>query len=143
MSDVLPSKEKGHLAVAAIRILSHQLGRPPSPSEIGELVDWGDEETHVVLRGLVDAGILQMHETPFEAHFEIADHLKLEALVPEAEKAVLRTEVDAFQKNRQSKQKKMEKLLTSGGLDKKKTEEMEALEKQFADFKKKGRRPPI
>ena len=143
MADVLPSREDGHLAVAAIRVLRHQQGRPPSPAEIEKLLGWGDEQTHVVLRGLVGGGILRMHETPFDAHFEIDDHGKLDDLLPEAEQSALGSEVDEFKQRARSRQDKMADLLASGDLKTDKSKEMESLEKQFAEFKKKAPRPPM
>ncbi|MCK4304819.1 MAG: hypothetical protein KAY24_11330 [Candidatus Eisenbacteria sp.] len=143
MTDVRPSREKGHLAVAAIRVIRHQQKRPPSPDEIGDLLGWTGEETRVVLGGLVDVGILHMQKTPFEVHYDISDHLKLEELVVEADKAALQEEVDSFKQRSKSKQKKMEQLLKSGGIDERKSRQMKALEEQFADFKKTPPQPPI
>ncbi|MFC1573085.1 hypothetical protein ACFL6M_05745 [Candidatus Eisenbacteria bacterium] len=143
MTKVLPSKEKAHLAVAAVRVIQHRQGRPPEPAEISEMLGWGSEETHVVLRGLVDAGIVTMHKTPFEAHYEISDHLKIEELPAEADREKLRDEVDAFHERSKSKQQKMEELLKSGDLDEKKKQELDSLEKDFAEFKKKSSKPPL
>ncbi len=143
MTDVRPAREKGHLAVAAIRVLHHQQGTPPSPDQIGGLLDWGDEETHVVLHGLVEAGILKLHKTPFDAHYEVGDHLELEDLATADEQEGLQDEVEDFQRRSRSKQEKMEELLRSGGVGKEKSKQMEELEKQFSEFKKEPPRPPI
>ncbi len=136
MADVRPSREKAHLVVAAIRVIEHQRGRSPMPEEVSQLLEWGNEETHVVLRGLVDAGILRMHATPFEAHYEITDYQKISDLPAEADKEMLQDEVEKFQRESKSRHEKMERLLKSGGMSKKERR-IEALEKQFADFKKK------
>jgi hypothetical protein len=140
---LLPSQKRAHLAVAAIRIAQHRGGRPPRADEIAALVGWGDAETLVVLRQLVDFGVLLMHETPFEARFEVEDHRKIEAL-PEAEKeGELQEEVDSFHRKSKSRQKVLDEMFSTGELEKRKKKEMEELEKQFSEFKKKKTRPPL
>lgn len=142
MPKVLPSREKGHLAVAAIRVLRHRDGKPPRPAEIAELLGWGDEEIHVVLRGLADAGILRMHETPFEVRLEIGDHGKLEDLPAQKEKAALKSEVAKFQRKSKRRKEELDHLFESGEVERKKKQAVESLEEQFEEFRKKTRRPP-
>ncbi len=143
MADIRPSREDGHLVVAAIRILRYRQGNPPTPAEIGEMLDWGDEQTHVALRGLVDAEILRMHKTPFDVHYEIGDHHKVDSLTPEAEREALQDEVKDFQRRSASRHKELEALLNSDTLEKQKKEKLKSLEEQFADFKKKKPGPPL
>lgn len=141
MADVLPSREKGHLAVAAIRVIAHRQNTPPTPADIAEMLDWGDEETHVVLRGLVSVGIVHLQQTPFEAHYEVADHVKLEELPREEDKERLENEVADFQRRTRSKHAEIEKLFEEDEAGKKRREKMKALEQEFANFKKKPPRP--
>ncbi len=141
MSKVLPSRERGHLAVAAVRVLCHLHASPPSAAQIGELLAWGDEETHFVLRGLVDTGILREHQTPFEPHYELVDHSLIEALKPEAEKEVLGDEVEDFKRRSRSRQEQIESMFRSGEQEKSKQAKQSSLEQQFAAFKKKKPRP--
>lgn len=141
MSRTMPTQEQGHLLAAAVRVLRHRSGRPPQPQEIAKLLDWGEEQTRVVMRGLVDAGILRMHETPFEVRLEILDHRKLEEL-PEQEGDELQAEVDAFRRTDRSRKEKLEQMFDSGELDERRRRETEALEKQFTEFQKKKPRPP-
>ena len=143
MADLLPSRENGHLAVAAIRILRHREGRPPTPQEVAALLGWTEEETRVVLRGLSSAGILSVHETPFEIRFEITAHEKVDALPAEASKEALESEVENFRQRALTKQEQLERMLLGGEMDKKKKEKLDNLEKEFADFKKKKPGPPI
>lgn len=141
MSKVLPSREKGHLAVAAVRVLDHLHASPPSAAQIAELLAWGDEETHFVLRGLIDSGILREHETPFEPHYELIDHLLLESLTPEAEKEVLGEEVEDFKRRFKSRHEQIEQMFRSGEQEQQRKAKRDSLEQQFADFKKKKPRP--
>jgi hypothetical protein len=139
---LLPAQAKAHLAVAAIRIAQHRGGRPPRPDEIAALLGWGDAETLVVLRQLVDFGVLHLHETPFEARFEVADHRKIEDL-PRAEKeGELQEEVESFHRKSETRRKELDRMFTTGELEQRKKKELDELAKQFAEFKKKPR-PPL
>jgi len=141
MVQVLPSKTKGHLAVAALRVIEHREVRPARAEEIAAMLGWGLEETLVVLRGLVDAGVLRMNETPFEVRFERSDHLKLESLPEEGEEAALEEEVADFQRRSRTRREELERMLREGDVDKRKKQKADDLESQFDQFRKK-KRPP-
>ncbi len=144
MSTVLPSRERAHLAVAAVRVLHHKQSTPPSAAQIAGLLEWTGEETHVVLRGLVDVGILREHETPFEVHYEVADHIKVEDLRPEAEKEVLDDEVQDFKRRVKTRQEQIENMFRSDSCGEQKKAKHSSLEEQFKEFqKKKPRRPQV
>jgi hypothetical protein len=143
MPTLLPAQPKAHLAVAAIRIALHQGGRPPRPDEIAALLGWGDAETLVVLRQLVDFGVLRMHETPFEARFEVEDHRKIEELPAEEKEGELQDEVDNFHRKSETRRKELDRMFSTGELEERKKKEMERLEQQFSEFKKKKPRPPL
>ena len=142
MADVRPSWEKGHLVVAAIRVCRHQKGTPPGPKEIAALLEWGSEETHAVLLGLVKSEVITLHESPFEAYYEIKDHLRLEELPREAEQDALEDEVEEFKRSSQSKQDELERMFDDGDMDKKKKKQLENLEDEFSKFKDSSRRFP-
>lgn len=142
MPDVTPSRERAHLLLAAIRVAAHREGKPPAPQEIARLLDWTVEETLVVIRGLADRGILQLHETPFELRVEIAEHLKAEELPAEADRAALRGEVDEFKRKSQKRHEELERMFTSGESDRKRKEAVADLATEFEKFRKKDRRPP-
>ena len=141
MPKVLPSREKGHLVVAAVRVLCHLQASPPSAAQIGELLTWGDEETHFVLRGLVDIGVLRDHQMPFEPHYALIDHQLLESLTLEADKEVLGDEVEDFKRRSRSRHETIENMFRSGEQEKLKKAKQSTLEQQFTDFKKKKPRP--
>jgi len=142
MAPVLPSQELGHLLVAAVRILQHKQGTPPKPEEAAELLAWETERAYFVVRGLVDVGALQMHETPFEVRVEIADARAIERLPEETSEGALNDEVDAFRRADQSRKEELEKLFSSGELERRKQEETAELEKQFERFRQQKRQPP-
>ena len=142
MARILPSKTKGHLAVAALRVLEHREGRFPRSEEIAELLGWGHEETLVILRGLVEAGILRVHQTPFEARFECRDHLKLEELPEEGDEGQLDEEVADFQRRSRSRKEELERMFREGETERRKQEKAGQLERQFAEFRKKKKPQP-
>jgi hypothetical protein len=76
--------QEGHLFVAAIRLLEHQNGTPPTLGEISELLDLSAEQTGLISRRLVDVGIIKIVESAFGDRWGIEDHLKIEALPKEA-----------------------------------------------------------
>jgi hypothetical protein len=140
---LLPSQPKAHLAVAAIRVAQHRGGRPPRPDDITLLLGWGDAETLVVLRQLVDFGVLRLHETPFEARFEVIDHRRIEDLPLADREGELQEEVETFHRKTETRRKELDKMFSSGEMERRKKKEMEELEKQFSEFRKKKPRPPI
>jgi len=142
VAKTLPTRDRGHLLVAAVLVLRHRTGHPPRPQELAELLGWGDEQTHLVARGLVDFGVLRMHETPFDARLEVVDHRRLDEL-PEEEGEALQSEVDRFRRTDRERKEKLEQMFSSGEIDERRKRETEALEKQFAEFRKKKSPPPV
>jgi hypothetical protein len=142
VAKTLPTQARGHLLVAALRVLRHSHGMPPHPEEIATLLGWGVEETYVVVRELVDHGVLRMHETPFEVRLDLIDHHKLDEL-PVEEGEALQEEVDQFRVADRSRKDKLDEMFKSGEIDERKRQQAEALEKQFAEFRKKKPRPPL
>ncbi|MBD3236838.1 MAG: hypothetical protein GF330_09050 [Candidatus Eisenbacteria bacterium] len=142
MPQVVPSRERAHLLLAAIRVAAHRQGRPPTPAQAAELLDWTVEETLALLRGLGDGGIVQLHETPFEVRVEIRDHLRVEELPAEAEKAELQGEVDDFKRRSQKRREEIDRMFTSGESDQKRKQAVDDLAEEFEKFRRKGRRRP-
>lgn len=72
--------EEAHLYVAAIRVLQHQLGAPPSLENVCNLLEVSVESGHAVCRGLKKRGIVETAEDPFSIKLSIADHLAIEEI---------------------------------------------------------------
>ncbi len=141
--DVIPTKDRGHLIVAAIRVLAHRNGAPPEPQQIAELLEWSEEDTRVTLRALADLGILKLIETPFELRSEVADYSRLEDLPESEDEKALEKAVEAFKKKSRAKKEALERMFSTGEKDKKKKKELEDLERRFREFRKKAKPPPI
>jgi hypothetical protein len=141
--DKAPDYAQGHLVVAAVRILEHRHGKPPTMEEIGELLAVSHEVVGAVARALRDHGIVKILETPFDTRVEVTDHAKLEELHREARTAAMKGEVDAFLERTRSKHEKVEDLFKSGKYQEEKKKKFAGLEEQLKDFHKKKVRDPF
>ncbi len=135
------SYEDGHLVVAAVRVLGHRSGKPPTPEEVADLVDMPAEFIRNVAISLGEEGILKVLENPFEIRLEIADHMKLETLPRKSEKPSIGDEIDEFLKKRKEKVKETEKMLSLEELEKRKKEKLAKLEEEMRKMKGKPKPP--
>ncbi len=139
MSNRGPSYEEGQLIVAAIRVLEHQLSRPPSIEEVGDALNRSAEIAHLHVRGLESEGIVRVVKTPFETHLEIVDHMKLEELPKGEQSAAFGTDLDEFHEKKKKEHEAMESFFASGGEDEKKKKKLESLDSAFEKFQKSKR----
>ncbi len=139
MSTEGPSYEEGHLVVAAIRILEHREKRPPAIDEIGAFLSRSSEIAHLFVRGLEARGVVRVVQTPFETHVEIIDHLALETLERGERSSGFGEALDEFEEKKRKQKEDMEAFFASGGVDKKKKEELDKLSDAFRKFQKQKR----
>jgi len=138
-----PDYAQGHLVVAAVRILEHRNGKPPTYEEIGSLLGISHEVVGAVARALRTHGVVRILETPFDTRLEVTDHTLLESLPKEQATAAMKGEVDAFLERSRSKQEDIESLFKGGAYEKKKKERFAGLEEQLKDFQKKKVHDPF
>jgi DNA-binding MarR family transcriptional regulator len=132
-----PSYDLGHLVVAAIRVLSHRLSRPPTLHEAGELLGFSPEFTGQVLRRLEDMGVVRTLRSAFDDRFEIIDSLALEELPKEEKTPGMEADLEDFEKRYREKQEKLEHLFGSDELDKQKKDKIRSMEDELKSFKGK------
>lgn len=101
---------EGHLFVAAIRVLEHRHGAPPSLDQIAELLRLSAEQAGLVSRRLSEGGMISPVEGAFEGRWAVADHLKLEELPREVESTELDNAIKKFQAERNKIQLKVESI---------------------------------
>jgi len=94
--------------VAAVRVLSHREARPPSSDEVAEFLDMSTELTRVVIRQIVELGILSEVADAYEARLEVADYEKLEELEVGGG-AAMQDEMRSFSTRRREKQEELKK----------------------------------
>ena len=139
----MPPRPQAHLLVAAVRVLAHKTGRPPSVEEVGELLGWSRELVGHLSRALEAQGILQALTSPFDLRLEVADHLAIEKLPVADTGPGLRDEVDAFHEQFKKKQEELQNLFDAGEHEKRKQARLEGLENELRDFKAPKRTNPF
>jgi hypothetical protein len=98
---------EAHLYVAAIRILQHREGGPPSLEDLCAMVGVSVELGTTVCRNLEKLGIVSMLSDPFSLRLSIADHLLIEKLPKKAaQENLLARELERFQAQKQDVGKK-------------------------------------
>lgn len=127
--------DDGHLIVAAVRILTHREGRPPSVDETADVISLSREVTYHLVRRLQALGVVRLVETPFEARLLVADHTRLEELDRGENAPTIASDFETFRAKNEEKQKELDRLFTEGGVEKKKQERVSALEQKFKQFR--------
>jgi DNA-binding Lrp family transcriptional regulator len=102
--------QEGHLFVAAIRILEHQNGTPPAINEIAGLLNFSAEQTGLISRRLVDAGIIKIVESAFGDRWGIEDHLKIESLPKKAATSQIDDALKQFKAEKSKMAQKIEAI---------------------------------
>jgi DNA-binding MarR family transcriptional regulator len=122
--------QEAHLIVAAVRVLQHTKGTPPSVEEVGALLKFSTEMTHAVCRKLEKLGIVETVTDPFAVKVSITDHLGLEKIPRQQETAdSLRQELENFQAKKTDMDKKVATIQAE--LKKKKESMFADLEARF------------
>jgi DNA-binding MarR family transcriptional regulator len=135
-----PTRAKGHLIVAAVRVLEHKLDRPPSVDEVADLLGLSRELAGHLVRALETHGIVGTIKGPFDLRVIVADHTQIELLPAEETGAGFKSEVDEFHKRFEEKQQKLQQLFDSGEQDKAQKQRFADLEGELKKFK--APRPP-
>lgn len=117
-----------HLFVAAVRILSHQHGSPPSLEKIATSLLISKEKCHFICRKLEETNIIEVLEGAFGNRIVIKDHLKLEELPKDVSESKLDEELKKFKSNKKELEKRVESI---------KSEQDKKQKQLFADLEKK------
>ena len=138
--DFVPSRDQGHLIVAAIRVETHRRNKPPTPEEVAELLGFSREIVLHLIRGLEARGILRSIESPFDVRIDIADYALVEALPVESQGPDMGREIEDFHKRSEDRQKRIEQMLRDGDPERLNREKVSRMEEEFRRFRKK--KPP-
>ena len=136
-----PCYEDGHLIVAAVRVLSHNADKPPTPEGLAELLGLAPDFVRNLVVALGDQGILKVVENPFEIRTEVKNHIKLEELPKEAHGPSIQDELDEFVKQKKKEVEDTKKMFTMDEIEKKKQEKMSKLDEEMKKMKGKGHPP--
>jgi NurA-like 5'-3' nuclease len=133
----VPPFEKGHVVVAAVRVLMHRSGRAPREEEVAEMLDFPADLVRSLVRGLAARGIVRVITNPFETRVELGDYMALEALPRESEGAKIETELEEFHARYRDRQAEMGKLFSDSEISKRKEERVKNLDEEFKKFRKR------
>jgi len=140
--DVRPSYEDTHLIVAAVRVLSNNAAKPPTPEDVAELLDKPPDFIRSMIIVLGKEGILRVVENPFEIRAEVGDYLKIEDLPRASEVPSIKSELDEFVKRKKEAEDETGKSLSLDEIAKKNKENMARLEDEMKRMRGKPE-PPI
>jgi hypothetical protein len=137
---VTPTRQAGHLIVAAIRVLSHREERLPRPEEIAQLLEMPPAALRVDLAALHDLGIVAIVESAFDTQVEIRDYRLLEELAPEEQDGDLSADLAAFDQRKQEEADRMDRLFGEGDHERKQAERLRKMDSDLQEFRQ--RKPP-
>ena len=140
--DVRPSYEDSHLIVAAIRVLSNNAAKPPTPEDVAELLDNPPDFVRSTIIVLGTQGILRVVENPFEIRAEVGDYLKIEDLPRASEVPSIKSELDEFVRRKKEAQDETGKSLSLDEIEKKNREKMARLDDEMKRMRGDPK-PPI
>ncbi len=120
--------EQGHLVVAAIRVLEHQKGVPPSVEDICGCLSLSSEQGNRICRRLQENGIVEVVEGAYGTKVFVRDHLLIEELPRTGESSKIADEVKKFQESRKGMDEKIAAF---------KAQQEEKKKSLFADLDKK------
>jgi DNA-directed RNA polymerase specialized sigma subunit len=117
-----------HLMVAAVRVLSHQLGSPPSLEKVAAALQFSKEKSHFICRKLEEASVIEIIEGAFGNRIVIKDHLKLEDIPKGDSESKLDEELKKFKSGKKELEKRVESI---------KSEQDKKQKQLFADIEEK------
>jgi len=139
----LPTRTQGHLVLAAIRVLKHREGKPPTDEEMAGLLGLPREEVSHWARGLAAHGAVHAIQNPFDVRFEIADHHLVDTLPGDDEVPQLRQEVAAFQQRAKERHTGLDEIFGQD-LTQERKKAMSRLEDELKRFQSRERaRAPV
>lgn len=125
---VMDFYSEAHLVVAAVRILEHQQGAPPSIEDVCRLLAFSLEEGHLVCRKLEALNILVPVERAFGLRLAVGDHRQIETIPRGESEDKLSAALKEFQSKRADHSQKIEAI---------KAQQAEKQKTLFADLEKK------
>lgn len=102
--------DNAHLFTAAVRILAEQKKQPPTVDDTCTLLKWSIEQGRLVLRRMVEAGILELTTQAFEDRIFIKDHLAIENYKNAQKVDQLDRALEKFQTERKEMDAKVEAI---------------------------------
>jgi len=89
-----------HLFVAAVRVLDHRDGAPPSIESVCRLLDYSDEKGSYLLNRFKEQGIVDTVKSGFSDRIVVGNHLAIEELPKDTEESRLEQELKKFKQGK-------------------------------------------
>lgn len=134
---IAPNYYESHLVVAAIRVLSHTEGRPPTPGEVATLLGLSSEKVHVLVHELGKLEIIRLMESPFDLRIDVQDPVPLEQLPRAVSDAAMTEELADFKEKSREKHDEMQRMFQGGEAERRRKERVSKLEEHFKSFRPK------
>ena len=96
-----------HLFVAAVRVLDHQDGAPPSLEAVCRLLDYSDEKGSYLLNRFKELAIVDTVKSGFNDRIVVGNHLAIEDLPRDTEESRLEQELKKFKQGKDVMQGKV------------------------------------
>ena len=129
------SKREGHLVVAAIRVISYRLGKPPRPEDISDLLGIAPAWVRMLAKSLEDEGIIAIVRSAFDEHLEVRDYNKLEGLEEDEVDLDMNKEFADFDRRKAEETERMSNLFGAKDHERRQAEKVSAMEEELRDFK--------
>jgi len=120
--------DQGHLVVAAVRILEHQKGVPPSVEDICGCLSISAEQGHRICSRLQEEQIVAVVKGAYGTKVFLRNHRRLEELPKPEESGSIADEVKKFQESRKGMDERIAAF---------KAQQEEKKKSLFADIEKK------
>lgn len=120
---------KSHLIVAAVRVLDHQKGVPPTVAEISHLLSFSIEEVQATCNQLHEKGVLQIVQSATGERLCVNDPRPLEKLPKEKQSSDMEKEIKRFAAEKKAQMARLASLATNEV--KRKKDLFAALDAQF------------
>ena len=125
---------KAHLVVAAVRILEHQKGVPPSAAEISQTLSFSLEEVQATCNLLHEKEVLQIVHSAAGERMCVNDPRPLEKLPREKQRSDMEKEIKRFAAEKKAQMARLASLATCEM--KRKKDLFAALDAQLKKIKK-------
>ena len=102
--------KSAHLVVAAMRILEHQNGMPPSVDSLGSVLSFSLEECSYICRRLHEMGIIDIVKGPFGTKLFIKNHPELENISRSTDDPDIKEDINKFMSSKKNYAQEIEAI---------------------------------
>lgn len=127
---------RSHVVAAAVWLLNHKRGAPPTVADVARETGFPLEEAQVLVNGMKKTGVLSVVESGAEDRLFVSDPAPMEELPKKRTGANMEKDLERFAAQKAEEMKKIESLAKGEGQRKK--DLFEAINRQLKENMKKG-----